>query len=98
MMFEVEDCQALQTPLDNNSITAEDQCTPIWSLNAIQTIIKDEGLFWHYNDEVLSDLRQHPDKGINVLNTCITILINNCKFWNDQTKETLNITLLQHSV
>ena len=31
MMFQGEDRQALQTPLDNNTVTAEDQCTQIQS-------------------------------------------------------------------
>ena len=41
MMFTGEDRQALQTLIDNNTITATDQCTPTLALKAIQTAIKD---------------------------------------------------------
>ena len=56
MMFEGEDCQAIQTLLDNNSITAEDQCIPVQVLNAIKTVIKEDKPFWHYCNEILCDL------------------------------------------
>ena len=79
IMFEGEN-QALQTLLDNNTITTEDQCTPIPALNAIQTIIKDDEHFWHYHNEFISDLRKHLDEDTYALNTEITTLINNYKF------------------
>ena len=39
--------QALQTLIDNNTITATDQCTPTLALRAIQTAIKDGKHYWH---------------------------------------------------
>ena len=47
MMFTGEDRQALQTIIDNNTITQQDQCTAIQALKAIQTTIKDEEDYWH---------------------------------------------------
>ena len=52
MMFTREDRQTLQTMIDNNTITAEHQLTPINALKAIQTTIKEEEHYWHYRDEV----------------------------------------------
>ena len=57
MMFTREDRQTLQTMIDNNTITAEHQLTPINALKAIKTTIKEEEHYWHYRDEVLSDIR-----------------------------------------
>ena len=62
MMFTGEDRLALQTLIDNNTITAADQHTPTLALKAIQTAIKDGEHYWHYRDEVLSDIRQHPEE------------------------------------
>ena len=45
MMFHGEDRQTLQTMIDNNTITAEDQQTPTKALKAIQPCIKDEEHF-----------------------------------------------------
>ena len=75
-----EDRQALQTLIDNNTITPEDQCTPMWALKAIQTTIKEEEHYWHYRDEVMSDIRQQPDEQVHTLNTRITTLVNSCSF------------------
>ena len=58
MMFKGEDRQALQTLIDNNTISPEDQLTPVSALKAIQSSIKDEEHFWHYRDELMSDFRQ----------------------------------------
>ena len=55
MMFRGEDRHALQTLIDNDTITAADKCTPALALKAIQTAIKDREHYWHYRDEVLSD-------------------------------------------
>ena len=41
VMFTGENRQTLQTLIDNNTITAADQRTPILALKAIQTAIKD---------------------------------------------------------
>ena len=62
MMFTREDRQTLQTMIDNNTIIAERQLTPINALKAIQTTIKEEEHYCHYRDEVLSDIRQQPDE------------------------------------
>ena len=45
MMFKGEDRQALQTPIDNNTISPEDQLTPISLLKAIQFCIKEKEHF-----------------------------------------------------
>ena len=98
MMFQGEDRQALQTLLQNNAITSEDQLTPSHALNVIWTSVKEEEHFWHFRDEHLSDFRQEPSKGIHTPNTRITTLIINCKFTHSPTKETFIIMVLAHSV
>ena len=42
MMFEGEDCQAIQTLIDNNTVTPEAQQTPVQALKAIQSVIKED--------------------------------------------------------
>ena len=98
MMFQGEDRQALQTLIDNNTITPEDQLTPTHALKAIQSCIKDEEHFWHLRDEVMSDFRQQPNEQIHALNMGITTLVNICKFQDHQTKETIKLMLLKHTV
>ena len=98
MMFQGEDRQALQSLIDNNTITPEDQKTPKHALKAIQSCIKEEEHFWHFRDEVMSDFRQQPEEQIHALNTRITTLVNNCAFQDHQTKETIKLMLLQHAV
>ena len=56
MMFEGDDHQAIQTLINNNTISVEAQYIPTLALNAIQTVIKDDIHFWHYQYEILSDL------------------------------------------
>ena len=91
MIFQGEGRQALQTLLDNNTITAEDQPTPTCALNTIQTTIKEDEHFWHLMDELFSDVGQQPNKDMYTLNNRITTLVNNCKFTNTSTKETIKI-------
>ena len=98
MMFQCEDRQALQTLIDNNTITPGDQLTPTCSLKAIQSCIKGEEHFWYFRDEVMSDFRQQPNEQIYALNTRITTLVNNCKFQDHQTKESIKLMLLQHAI
>ena len=98
MMFTGEDRQALQTLIDNNTITSADQCTPTLALKVIQTAIKDGEHYLHYRDEVLSDIRQQPEEQIHTLSNRIITLINNCNFQDQQTTETLKIMLLQHAI
>ena len=98
MMFTREDRQTLQTMIDNNTITAEHKLTPINTLKAIQTTIKEKEHYWHYRDKVLSDIRQQPDEQIHALNNRITTLVNNCIFQDPQTTETIKIMLLQHTI
>ena len=97
MMFTGEDRQALQTLIDNNTITLEDQHTPIHALKVIQTTIKEEH-YWHYSDKVMNDMRQQPDEQIHALNTRITTLVNSCRFKHQQTTETIKIMLIQHAI
>ena len=98
MMFTGEDRQALQTMIDNNTITPADQCTPIQALKAIQTTIKDEEHYWHYRDEILSNIRQQPEEKVHTLNNRIITLVNNCSFQDQQTTETIKTMLLQHAI
>ena len=93
-----EDRQALQTLIDNNTITPENQCTPICTRKAIQTTIKEEEHYWHHRDKVMSDIRQQPDEQIHTVNTRITTLVNNCRFEDQHTTETIKIMLLQHAI
>ena len=98
MMFTGEDRQALQTMIDNNTITQADQCTPIQALKAIQTTIKDEEHYWHYRDGIMSNIRQEANEQVHALNIRITTLVTNCKFPDQQTTETMKIMLLQHAI
>ena len=93
-----DDRQAFQTLIDNNTITPEDQLTPSHALKAIQTTIKEEEHYWHYRDEIMSDVRQQPNEQIHTLNTRITMLVNNCRFQDCQTTEKIKIMLLQHAI
>ena len=83
---------------DNNTITPENQLTPTKILKAIQSCIKDEEHFWHFRDEVMSDVRQQPNEQIHALNKRIKTLVNNCRFQDPQTTETIKIMLLQYAV
>ena len=98
MMFQDDDRQTLQDLIDNNTITAEDQLTPASALQAIQRTLKEDEHFWHFRDELLSDFRQEPNEGIHSLSNRITNLINNCKFTDSNTKETLKLMLLAHAI
>ena len=98
MMFMGEDRQALQTMIDNNTITQQDQSTPIKALKVIQTTIKDEEHYWHCRGEIMSDIRQEPQEQVCALNTRITTLVTNCKFTDQHTTETMKIMLLQQAI
>ena len=98
MMFTGEDRRALQTLIDNNTTTAADQCTPTLALKAIQTAIKDWEHYWHYRDEILSNIRQQPEEQVHTLSNRIINLVNNCNFQDQQTTETIKIMLLQHAI
>ena len=87
-----------QTMIDNNTITQQDQHTPIQALKAIKTTIKDEEHYWHYRDEIMSDIRQEPNEQVYTLNRRITTLVTNCKFTDQQTTETMKLMLLQHAI
>ena len=47
MMFKDEDCLALQTLTDNQTITPAAQQTPSLALKVIQLVIKEDVHFWH---------------------------------------------------
>ena len=95
MMYRGEDRQALQTLIDNGTITLKIQQTPKLILHAIQTTIKEDEHFHHYCNEPVTDLCQKPDEPIHSPNIHIIQLTNN---WclNSKTKETLIIIILQH--
>ena len=97
-MFQCEDQQALQTLIETHTITLENQKTPWQILDAVAMAIKSEEHFWHFQDKLLLDVTQLLDEGIHALSTRMTSLVNNCKFPNKETKETMKIMLLQHVV
>ena len=98
MMFTREDRQALQTMIDNNTITQADQHTPGQALKAINITIREEEHYWHYRDKILCDIRQQPEEQVHALNNRIITLVNNCSFQDPQTTETIKIMLLQHAI
>ena len=97
-MFKDEDCLALQTLTDNQTISPDAQQTPSLALKAIQSVIKEDVHFWHHRDELLTDLQQLPDKGIHALSTCIITLMGKCKFPLQEVKELMKLMVLQHAV
>ena len=97
-MFQDEDRKNLQTLADNNSIMWETQQTSKLVLNATLTAIKEDKHFWHYQNELVSDVCQKPDQATNTQYTPILQLINNCNSTNDDTKETLKTIIFQHAV
>ena len=98
MMFEDEDCLALQTLIDNQTITPAAQQTPSLVLKAIQLVIKEDVHFWHHRGELLTDLQQLPNEGIHALSTCITTIIGKCIFPSQEIKDMLKLMVLQHAV
>ena len=92
------DRQTLQTLIDNGTINPEIQKKPWQVLDTIITTVKFKDHFWHFWDELLSDVCKLPDEGIHALNISITALVNQCKFPHDETRETLKIKVLQHVV
>ena len=98
MMFEGDDCQALQTLTDNQTISPDAQQTPAPALKVIQSVIKEDVHFWHYCDQLLPDLHQLPDKGIHSLSSRINTLIGKCWFPLEEIKEAMKIMALQYAV
>ena len=98
MMFEDEDCIALQTLIDSQNISPEGQQTPSIMLKAIQLVTKEDVLFWHHRDELVTDLWQLPDEGIHTLSTCIITLVSKCRFPLQEIKEMMKLMVLQHAV
>ena len=98
LMFEGEDCQALQTLIDNQTILLDAQLITAPAHKAIQTVIKEDVHFWHYHDQLLSDLCQLPDEGIHSLSNRINTLISKCRFLIEEIKEAMKIMALQYAV
>ena len=96
MMFKGEDCQALQTLIENNTVTPEAQKTPE-ALKAIQSIIKDVH-FWHHHDQPFSDFHQLPEEGIHTLSNRICATIAKCQFSSQEVRDMMKIMVLQHAV
>ena len=46
----------------------------------------------------MSDVQQQPNEQIHALNTRITTLVNNCRFQDQNTTDTIKLMLLQHAV
>ena len=98
MMFKGEDHQALQTLIDNNTVTPEAQKTPAQALKAIQCIIKEDIPFWHHCDQLLSDFHQLPEEGVHALSNRICTTITKCQFSNQEVREIMKIMVLEHAV
>ena len=98
MMFEDEDHRALQTPIDNQTISPEAQQTHSPMLKAIQSVIKEDVHFWHHKDELLTDLQQLPNESIHTLSTHIVTLMGKCRFPLQEVKEMMKLMVLQHAV
>ena len=94
-MFEGEDRQSI---IDNETITEEHLKALRQVLDAIATTIKSEDYFWHFQDELLSDVCQWSSEAICALNTCIIALVNQYQFPDVNIKQTLKIIILQHVV
>ena len=97
-MFEGEHRQALQTLIDNDTMTSGDMKTPKAALDVILTTIKSEEHYWAYRDELMSNIWQQPDNGIHALSQCICDLVTKSKFDHQQTQEMFKIMILQHAV
>ena len=97
-MFKGDNRQALQSLIDNGTITEESMKTSQHALDAIETTIKSKEHFWAFLDELLSNVRQLPGGGIHALSTCICNLISQCKFPQAKMQEMLKIMVLQHAV
>ena len=74
LMFQGEDRKALQNLIDSGVVTPEQMFTPKATLDAIATSIKLEEHFWAHRDELLLDLQQQPDEGIDALSQHICYL------------------------
>ena len=98
MMFEDKDCLALQTLIDNQTITPAAQQTPSLVLQAIQSVIKEDVHFWHHRDELLTDLQQLSKEGIHALSTCIITIVGKCSFPLQEIKDMMKLMVLQHVV
>ena len=98
MMFEDKDRLALQTLIDNQTITPAAQQTPSLVLKAIQLVIKEDVHFWHRWDELLTDLQQLPNKGIHTLSKHINTIIGKCNLSSQEIKDFLKLMVLQHAV
>ena len=98
MMFKGEDCQALQTLIDNNTVTPEAQQIPVLALKAIQSIIKEDVHFWHHRDQLFSDLCQLPEEGVHALSNRICTTIAKCQFPSQEVKDIMKLMVLQHAV
>ena len=95
---EGEDHQALQTLIDNNTVTPEAQQTPVQAQKAIQSIIKEDVHFWHHCGQLFLDLCQLPEEGAHALSHRICATIAKCQFSSQEVKEIMKIMVLQHVV
>ena len=98
MMFKGDECQALQALIGNQTILPDAQKTHALAFKAIQFVIKEDVHFWHYLDQLLSDLCQLPDEGIHSLFNRINTLVGKCRFPSEEIKETIKVMGLQHNV
>ena len=96
-MFEGQDHQALQTLIDNNTVTPETQKTPVQALKAIQSVIKDVH-FWHHCYQLFSDFCSCLRKVYIALSNRICAIIAKCQFSNQEIRDIMKIMVLQHAV
>ena len=97
-MFKGEDCQALQTLIDNKTITPEAQRTPALALRAIQSVIKEDVHFWYHHNQILPDLQQLPEECVHALSNRICTIISKCQFPNEEVREIMKVMVLQHAI
>ena len=98
LMFEGEDRWALQTLIENGTMSLEHMKTPKATLDVIATTIKSEEHFWAYRGDLMSDVWHQPGEGIHALSQCICDLVTKSKFAHPDTQEMIKIMVLQHVV
>ena len=71
---------------------------PRATLDATENTIKSKEQFWAHRDELISNIRHQPSKGIHALSQCISDLITKCRFPQPETQEILKIMVPQLAV
>ena len=85
MMFEGQDCNALQTLVTNDTVFPNVQKCPIHVLNIFKITIKEERTLLALQGQISSDVRQNQKK-LATLSDRIIELVSYCKLFHGQTK------------